>query len=403
MEKTMQFFKRWWQGANKHRPAQSIAKVPAQKQFQKRFHVQQTQPSARFTPRQYDRLADEGYQKNVIAYRCVSLLSQNAAFVPFIYKRDNGEVIEDMAHPLIALMNRPNPWQSRHEFIMTLAAYYLIAGNAFVQKITVDEGAPKELYCLRPDRVHVLSGEAGGILGYRYQAGARAVDFPCDRLSGVCDILHVKAFHPLNDYYGMSPLEAAAMAIDQHNEAGKWNAALLQNAGRPSGALIYDSEDQMPLSDDQRNILRQELEQFYTQSQNAGRPMILEGGLDWKEMSLSPKDIDFIAGKDISAREIALAFHVPPQLIGIEGSLTFANFEQARLALFDDGVLPLITHVIDELNMWLKPYFDDVRIEIDLNKIEALAPRREMAWKRIADCGFLTDAEKRKMLGLAEV
>jgi HK97 family phage portal protein len=132
--------------------------------------------------------------------------------------------------------------------------------------------------------------------------------------------------------------------------------------------------------------------------------MVLEGGLDWRDMSLSPKDMDWLAGKDVSAREIALAFHVPPQLIGIEGSLTFSNFEQARLALFDDAVLPLLDHFKDELNHWLAPqYGDDISVDYDIDGIDALAPRREKIWNRIATAPFMTINEKRAALGMAAI
>ncbi len=63
---------------------------------------------------------------------------------------------------------------------------------------------------------------------------------------------------------------------------------------------------------------------------NAGRPLLLEGGLDWKPLSLSPKDMDFIEAKNASAREIALAFGVPPMLLGIPGDNTYANYQEAN-------------------------------------------------------------------------
>ena len=203
----------------------------------------------------------------------------------------------------------------------------------------------------------------------------------------------------------MSPLEAAAFSIDQHNDAAKWNAALLQSSGKPSGALVYkpphpDSAE--ALTDGQRQALKDELDRFFTGSENAGRPLVLEGGLDWREMSLSPKDMDWLAGKDVSAREIALAFYVPPQLIGIDGSLTFSNFEQARLALYDDAVLPLLDHFKDELNNWLVPQFGDgLMLDYDADGIEALAPRREKTWARIAAADFMTVEEKRLALGMS--
>lgn len=360
----------------------------------------------RFTPRQYDRLADEGYRKNIVAYRAIQLVSRNAACVPFALYRGRGAArfrLED--HPLLSLLRQPNPMQGTAEFFEAVYAYYLIAGNSYIEAVMPKGEAPRELWALRPDRMRVVPAESGVVAAYRYQLGQKHVDYAADPFSGRADILHLKSFHPLDDWYGMSPLEAAAVSVDQHNDAAKWNASLLQASGRPSGALVFrpahaDAAD--TLSEAQRRSLREELEAHYSGSAHAGRPLVLEGGLDWREMSLSPKDMDWLAGKDVSAREIALAFHVPPQLIGVDGSLTFANFEQARLALYDDAILPLLQHITAELNAWLVPHFgDDLHIDLDLDKVEALAPRREKTWERISGAGFMTINEKRAALGLA--
>lgn len=365
--------------------------------------VQTGAGSPRFTPRQYDQLALEGYQKNVVAYRCIRLISQNAACVPWTVHRGR-ERLED--HPLLSILRQPNPMQGGAEMFAALYGFYLIAGNAYLEAVQPPDAAPRELWALRPDRMRVVPGPQGLPEAYRYQVAGKSIDYRADPLTGQARVLHLKTFHPLDDWYGMSPLEAAAVSIDQHNDAAKWNASLLQSGGRPSGALVYKppSDGADALTDDQRRALRDELENHFSGANNAGRPLVLEGGLDWREMALSPKDMDWLAGKDVSAREIALAFHVPPQLIGIQGSLTFANFEQARLALFDDAVLPLLDHVKDELNNWLTPRFgDNLRIGYDADRIEALSARREKVWERVRAADFMTVNEKRAALGLSLV
>lgn len=363
---------------------------------------------ARFTPRQYDRLAEEGFQKNVIVYRCVKLISQNLAAVPWrLYAQDGADRRKLADHPLLSLLARPNPTQAQAEFFEAVAGFYLISGNSYIEAAGPEGAPPLELWPLRPDRMRIVPGRHGLPEAYRYQLGGQAVDFRTDPLTGHAGVLHLKSFHPLDDWYGMSPLEAAAVSIDQHNDAARWNAALLQAGGRPSGALVFnpshpDSPD--TLTDAQRQSLKAELEQYFSGPASAGRPLVLEGGLDWREMSLSPKDMDWLSGKDVSAREIALAFHVPPQLIGIEGSLTFANFEQARLALFDDAVLPLLGHIRDELNGWLAPRFGaGLFLDFDLDAVEALAPRRDRVWERVTRADFMTINEKRAALGMPKL
>lgn len=379
-------------------------KSPETKASAAAFTVQLGKNQPQFTPRRYDRLADEGYTRNVIAYRCVKLIAQNAATIPWRVKK-GGQVLED--HALVELLKRPNPTQSQSEFIEAICAFLLIAGNSYVESVGPDEVAPNELWALRPDRIQVVPGAHGLPRAYRYTLNGKSYDFQVSGSDGVSRLLHMKSFHPLNDWYGLSPLEAAAFSIDQHNEAAKWNTALLQSSGRPSGALVYNPNNKDgydSLTDEQRQTLKSELENYYQGAQHAGRPLVLEGGLDWREMALSPKDMDWTTGKDMAAREIALAFHVPPQLVGIDGSLTYANFEQARLAFFDDAVLPMVNHIRDELNNWLAPKFgSDVRLDYDRNAIEALAPRREKIWKRVQEADFMTINEKRAALGLSEL
>ncbi|MBJ3785169.1 phage portal protein [Devosia sp. MSA67] len=119
-------------------------------------------------------------------------------------------------------------------------------------------------------------------------------------------------FHPLDDHYGMAPLEAAQTSLDIHNASAQWNKALLDNAARPSGALVY-SAAAGSLTDEQFSRLKEEMETQFSGAANAGRPMVLDGGLDWKAIALSPKDMDFIEARHAAARDIALAFGVPPK------------------------------------------------------------------------------------------
>src|SRR6202042_2012590 len=131
---------------------------------------------------------------------------------------------------------------------------------------------------LRPDRMKVVPGADGWAEAYEYSVGGRSARF--DQLaSKLPPILHLTFFHPLDDHYGLAPIEAAAIAVDTHNAAARWNKALLDNSARPSGALLYSSDGAV-LNEQQFDRLKRELDVTYTGSVNAGRPMLLEGGLD---------------------------------------------------------------------------------------------------------------------------
>jgi HK97 family phage portal protein len=270
---------------------------------------------ARWTPRDFAALAREGYGKNAIVYRAVRLIAEALGGLSFVLYEG---AVELTTHPLLDLLARPNPRQDGATLMENIGAYLLLAGNAYVEAVSLPgEGGDRvrELYTLRPDRMKVVPGPDGWPQAYEYTVAGQSVRF--DQGAAQPPILQLSCFNPLDDYYGQSPLEAAAIAVDTHNAAAKWNKALLDNAARPSGALVYSGVDGLVLADQQFARLKKELDDQYQGTANAGRPMLLEGGLDWKPMSLSPKDMDFMEAKHAAAREIALAFGVPPMLLAM--------------------------------------------------------------------------------------
>ncbi|MEY3842184.1 MAG: hypothetical protein RLZZ542_1294, partial [Pseudomonadota bacterium] len=291
---------------------------------------------ARWTPRDYAHLAEEGFAKNAVAYRCVRMIAEAAASTPLVVFADG---VRRDDHPLAALLARPNPEQSGAEWLEALYGALQTAGNAYAE--AVGDEAPGELWTLRPDRVKVVPGRAGWPEAWEYSVDGRSVRIG-RAADGWSPVMQLKLFHPTDDHYGFSPLEAAAFAIDVHNASGAWNKALLDNAARPSGALVYGAKDGERLTAEQFEALRGQVEASHAGTLNAGRPMILEGGLDWKPMSWTPADMDFIAGKHAAAREIALAFGVPPQLLGIPGDATYANYREANAAFWRGTVVPLV-------------------------------------------------------------
>ena len=304
-----------------------------------------------WTARTYVALARAGYMKNPVVYRAVRMVTEAAASVPWLLY-DGAAELDD--HPLIRLLAAPNPRQSGAGFLEALYGHLLVAGNAYVEAVAVD-GEIRELYALRPDRMSVLPDASGWPAAFEYSANGRTVRFARDGDGPVPPILHILQFHPLDDYYGFPALEAAQTSLDLHNAASAWNKALLDNAARPSGALVYKGENGANLSEEQFERLRDELAANFQGSGNAGRPLLLEGGLSWQSMSLSPRDMDFFQAKNGAAREIALAFGVPPMLLGIPGDNTYANYREANLAFWRQTVLPLVARMAGALGAWLAP------------------------------------------------
>ncbi len=341
--------------------------------------------------------AAEGYQKCVIVFRCVDIISKSLAAIPLRLYRGDKEVTK---HPIIDLLNRPNPSQSYGEFSAWAVAMRLLTGNSYVERIFASGNKYGELWCWMPYSMKIEEHKKASRLPMKYiyddgQADNKR-EWLVDPITGACDLLQWKTFNPLDPWYGLSPLAAASMSVDQHNEANAWNMKLLQNNAMPSGALVAGAS----LSDPQFTRLKKELEDNYQGSKNARKPLLLEGGLDWKQFSLSPADLDWLEGKNVSGREIAAAFGVPTQVIPLMGDQTFANYEQARLALWQDTVVPLASDWADSLTRWLAPiYGEDFRLEPDTDAIPALEPVRAQKWTAIAGADFLTINEKRERLG----
>jgi HK97 family phage portal protein len=348
-----------------------------------------------WSARDYAAFSREGYQQNAIAHRCVRLVAETAANVALSVRIDGNEVPE---HPVMTLLARPNARQAAGVFLEAVYGHLMVAGNAYVEAVTLT-AEPRELHALRPDRMRVVPGPEGWPAAYDYTVGGRTVRFAQDG-EGMPPVLHLALFNPADDHYGLPPMEAAAQALDIHNAASGWNKALLDNAARPSGALVYGG-DGATLTEAQFERLKVELEASFQGSRNAGRPLLLEGGLDWKPLSLSPKDMDFIEAKAVAAREIALAFGVPPLLLGLPGDATHANYAEANRALWRQTILPLTRRVTGALGTWLSEGFGaQIVIEPDADAIEELAEDREALWRRVLAAGdLLTEAEKRVALG----
>lgn len=374
-----------------------LFQAPARKQAQA-LVAWHAPAGAKWTVRRYETLADEGYVRNVVVHRAVGLVARSVAAIPWIARDEAGRELP--AVDFHRLMARPNPRDEGTALREALVSYLLVAGNAYAEAVGPVRGRPREIHLLRPDRVRVIGGAGGVPQAYEYRDGQGTRQIPVDPVGGRSTLMHLRLFHPLDDWHGLPPLEAAAQAIDQHNAAGAWNKALLDNAARPSGALVYQPrEGPAVLGDDQFDRLKAEIERQFEGAANAGRPLLLDGGLDWKPLSLTPAEMDWIEGRNAAAREIALAFGVPPQLVGVPDAQTYANYAEARLALYEDTVVPLAQQVARGFARQFGPLFGFASLEPDLDEIPALEPRRAERWNKVARAADLTRDERRAALG----
>lgn len=372
-------------------PFNRRASVPPEtKQSQAGAAIVLTPGQPVWSRRDYEAFAKEAYGKNVVAYQSVQRIADAVASVKWVLFRGETEID---THPLLDLIARPNPAQSGADYLRAKVTFLLLAGNSYEERIDL-RAVPRELYQLRPDRVRVIAGAMGVPAGYEY-TGPNGKKVQWDvQPNGASMVRHLKMFHPHDDWYGMSPVEAGSFAVDQHNAAMEWMQALLQNSARPSGALV--TKDGATLGDDQFQRLKASIEDHHAGPRNAGRPMLLDGGLDWKPMGLSPLDMGVVEVMNSAARNVALAFGVPPQLIGIPGDSTYANYEQARLAFWEDTVLPLCDMIARD---WSASLGDGLEFRPDYDHIPAIADKRKTMWDMADKSTDLTLNERRELKG----
>ncbi len=342
----------------------------------------------------YASLCRDGFARNPIAHRCVRLIAESAASVPL--RSSDAQVTK--------LLTRSLPGRSAVETLESFYGYLQLGGNGFLETVLSGD-TPIALLTHRPDTMKMATDAKGQATGWTQAVGnaggGRTRRFPRDTATGRCALFHMRLFNPANDCHGLSPLSAAAAAVDLHNRGAVWAKALLENSARPSGALVHDPASGERLTEDQFERLKSELERNFTGPDAAGRPLVLEGGLDWKTISMSPTDMDFIQLRREAAREIALAFGVPPMLLGLPGDNTYANYREANQAFWRQTIIPLVTKTATGLGDWLCGFFgEDAHILPDLDAVPALAEERAVLWKRLSDARFISQDEARSLAGL---
>lgn len=355
------------------------------------------------------------YLDNVVVHRCVNLIAQSASHVPWkIYTRQTDGLKALPHHPASRLLKKPNPECAGAEFFATLISNILLHGNGYVcvnvvgsnKGGSVSVGGDK----LKVIGMSIVSPDSVDIefrnnipAAYKLDSSNGKKIYPINRISRQSQILQIKNYNPRNFYVGVSSLQPAARAIFLYKKTLEWNMALLKNSARPSGALVFQDGNGF-LSDEQFERLKEQFYDNFSGSSNSGKPLILEGGLHWQETNNAQRLEKFLELKDSIARDIAIAFNIPPQLLGISGDNTYSNMQEARLALWEENIIPLLDHLSDAFSSWLSHWYkEEIVVDFDRDSISALTEKRENLWGKIAGADFMTVNEKRAMVGLGPI
>lgn len=348
------------------------------------------------------------------AAKSINLLSDEfASVVPYPYDIDAQKFLERDSD-VEALLAHPNPTQARGDFLKELGAWWLMSGNVYVMALGLVDLPPVELRCLKPETITPqVSVRDGYVDEYRYTAVEGTVVFKRHEAgrtfryldeSGGRELFHFKMFNPNGDMVtGMSKLDQVYYELEQHLSASIHNLSTLKKGARLSGLLMSEQE----LGDDQRPRLREQLNTEYAGADNAGAIMLLDGAkFSFKEMSANLKDMDFLNLKKEVTNAIYLAFDIPLPLVSGD-TMTYSNFAEAKLTLYDNGVLPLTRTLYGNLSHALLPRFREdperVKLWYDEGEITALAPRRTADIKAKKESGVFTINEIRALYGVDPV
>lgn len=318
-------------------------------------------------------------------YAAVYAIQTNIAKLPVkIYDRpatedDRVDITENVKFDLF---KKPNPFASRYMFWMSVIGSLELTGELFVYMPRANENQPPQaMIPLRSDRIKIVPHRTEYIGGYIYSHGGRDVPFE------TWEIFHVAYYNPIDDYRGLSPLQAARNGIILELNSVNWAKEFFKQGTRASGMLKIEGKLDM----EQFNRLRKDFEDKYAGKQ---KTMILEQGMDFKETSLSPKDADFINQRNMSKQEILAVYGVPPIMVmDLSNSSVLQNTEIQRKLFWEETLTPKMIMFMDEFTTELLPLFgvDNAFAEFDTSKVEALQENREEKRKRYFE-GFARGA-----------
>ncbi len=345
------------------------------------------------------------YGQVVWVYACVSTISTAIAGTPLKVYLESADSIEELSDSRLArLLSTVNPHISAYDLWEATASFLELSGNCYWEIERDAEGVPTAIYPMRPDRVKIVPDKSDFVKGYIYEINGRTVSLSRD------EVIHFKHFNPANDYYGLGPIAAVrnSITIDQYCVA--YNKAFFKNGAHPGGVLETDTS----LGEEAFNRLRKQWEEGHKGSARAHRIAVLEEGLKYKPIGLSPRDMEFLKQRKFCREEICSVFKVPPALVGIYEYANYANAEHQNRAFWQKTIIPKLRKLEQELNSSLAPVFQPTGsrekrrlfVRFDTSAIDALKENEDVksqVQERLVRSGIMTINEVRRLENLPPV
>src|SRR4029453_16788680 len=379
--------------------------------------------SAAWSGRDFQSLAVQGYGSNSDVYACVSLVAAAGKQVKWWDAGGNSKALTAPAGLCKAIGKHPdrllvggdehkraafvklnaNPRASialltkagGAAFIENWLSYLLLSGNDYMEIERNGGKAPSMIYLQRPDRVTAVIKPVGAAVQPSEQelVGAwRITAYSTVRVIRPDDVVHSKLFNPVDDIYGMAPLQAAMLRVDAENEGVTLMKRMLQRGFAPG--WIEAAKDSL-WEDTQVAQLKERIRG----SKQAGEELFLENAV-WHQMGFTPIDSGVSDQQILSKRDIASVFHVPSVLIGDTTASTYNNYQEARRALYMEAVIPLLTQFRDDWNRTIGAELNSP-LDFDKDSFDAITAARQEATDRVVKLftsGLITQDEGRRDL-----
>ena len=274
-------------------------------------------------------------------YACVRILAESVASLPlhFYQYNDTGGKEKAVNHPLYWLLHdEPNPEMSSFSFRETLMTHLLLWGNAYAQIVRNGRGEVIALYPLMPDRM-VVDRDARGRISYEYSrsdSDANTLGKKSSVILSPEDVFHIPGLG-FDGLVGYSPIAMAKQAIGMGLACDEYGAAFYQNGAQPGGVLEHPNVVKDP------KRVRESWNAIYQGSRNAHRIAVLEEGMTYKPITISPEQAQFLETRKFQIDEIARIFRVPPHMIGDLEKSSFSNIEQQSLEFVKYTLAPWIS------------------------------------------------------------
>lgn len=337
--------------------------------------------------------AKSGYLNNPYVRRASDLYGAFVARPETLIFGTDGQQIDRADHPLLKLIENPNPFMDRNEFFTEIGTNLGIYGEAFVFPIKTISGV-KRLHIVSPQLVTVeTSGDPfEPIERWTVNRGTAGT-----MLLGPQDLIHIKLHNPdTTEVRGCSPIVSAKKSVEMQNAIREWNISMTKNGAK--GSIII--EVPRALTDSQLEGMSDQLRTAYSGSGNAGKGMILDDGKKATSLGMTSVEMDYVQGTAIAAREVSIAYGISPEVLGDSQNKTYSNMSEAYRQTVQTTVIPLLKIVYGSLSSFLLPFYPDVsKITYDVEQVNDLMGDQTDVYTALEACSYLTPNEKRAKLG----